>query len=112
MKQEISDGHGVMDVIYKLYVYRGKQGRRETRSPPMDGGAGKCGQNAGDVMEREIFRSSRRRLTARARFGAPPFARDDRLDGGGHVGGMLSLTLGLGLGVPLCSPFDRLECAR
>ena len=48
-----------------------------THSPPMDGGVGKCGQNAGDVMEREIFRSSRGRLTARERFGAPPLERDD-----------------------------------
>jgi len=57
----------------------------------MDGGVGKCGQNAGDVMEREIFRSSRRRLTARERFGAPPFERDDRLDGGEHAAGKLPL---------------------
>ena len=61
-------------------------------SPPMDGGVGKCGQNAGDVMEREIFRSSRGRLTAREIFGALPFERDDRLDEGAHAGGMLPLT--------------------
>jgi hypothetical protein len=96
MRQEISDGQGVMDVIYKLYVYRGKQqedGERKkedlAHSPPMDGGAGKCGQDAGDVMEREIFRSSRGRLTARA----PPLERDDRLDEGEHAGGMLPLTV-------------------
>lgn len=61
----------------------------------MDGGAGKCGQNAGDVMEREIFRSSRGRLTAREIFGALPFERDDRLDEGAHAGGMLPLKLEL-----------------
>jgi hypothetical protein len=44
-------------------------------SPPMDGGAGKCGQNAGDIMEREIFRSSLRRLTAREGLKPPPFER-------------------------------------
>jgi hypothetical protein len=28
-------------------------------SPPMDGGAGKCGQNAGDVMERDLQKLTR-----------------------------------------------------
>ena len=71
---------------------RKKENKALANSPPMDGGVGKCGQNAGDVMEREIFRSSRRRLTARERFGAPPFERDDRLGGGEHAGGNLPLS--------------------
>lgn len=29
MKQEISDGHGVMNVIYKLYVYNESNKKRE-----------------------------------------------------------------------------------
>jgi hypothetical protein len=69
-----------------------KREKALAHSPPMDGGAGKCGQNAGDVMEREIFRSSRGRLTAREIFGALPFERDDRLDEGAHAGGMLPFT--------------------
>ncbi len=59
----------------------------------MDGGAGKCGQNAGGVMEREIFRSSRGRLTARERdLGAAPLERDDRSDEGEQAGGTLPLS--------------------
>jgi hypothetical protein len=63
MKQEISDGHGAMNDIYKLYVYKESNKKRKKEreesvgsftSAPMDGGVGKCGQNAGDVMERDL----------------------------------------------------------
>lgn len=81
----LGDGRYI-DKKYKLYVYRGRKkerGQDFAYSPPTDGGSGKCGQNAGRCNgEREIFRSSLGRLTARERFGVPPFERDDRSDEG------------------------------
>ena len=59
MKQEISGDGRNIQVVY-LQREEGERKRRKlwAHSPPMDGGAGKCGQNAGDVMERERERSS------------------------------------------------------
>lgn len=65
MKQEICDGSGVIRIQVLVYIYRREQEEGERKganfvvhSPPMNGGVGKCGQNAG----REIFKKPTRTI--------------------------------------------------
>lgn len=59
----------------------------------MDGGAGKCGQTAGNCGEREIFRSRQGRLTARERFLGSTVREVTGSDEGEQVGECFSLSL-------------------